>query len=499
MLEDDLNATPARPSGPAPAGRGGTAATVLRNASTLGIAMIVSRIAGFGLAIVMGRYLGASEYGRYGFAQALSTVLVPLADMGITTYLVRESARAPTETGGALGRLMRSKAAASVVVVLLTGVGSVVLSSDATAVAVVMVVIVAGVADGFTNFVFGYFRGREQMGLEGKLTAAGSLVRSLLGVVLVITTGKLLPALILALAVSIVQLAIALRRLRLAAGAPDTQARRKPVEIHWRTVLSMGSFFLLTMIYTRSDSVLVGSLEGSRAVGLYTAACTLMLGLQILPFVAATAVTPVFARTHDSERALFRSSWDEGTRIVLVISLPLALLVSLVGKPIMQQVFGAEFAAGGTALSIVVWCSPIVAFNTMLTGALRGARRESWLFSTAALGAALNVGVNFWAIPTFGIAGAASTTVATELIVCALLGGLGARHGVLPLPRLPYARLAASLLALGGAVALTRELPLVALGTVALLVYGVVVIATGVVRTSDLNLIRGVLPGARPA
>lgn len=490
MTEDDLNATPAAAvATPVAAAEDRTAGRVVRNASALAVAMIAARLAGFGLAIVMGRHLGASEYGRYGFANALAVVVGPLADLGITTYFIRESARDRARGDALVPRLLRAKLSLfGVVAVVATG-ATVALSSSTTAVMIVLLVLFAGLADGFSYFAFGYFRGREQMGFEGKLTAATSLIRSAGAIVLVIATNRLVPVLVFMLAASAVQLAIALRRLRRTASGPAPASAGVPVE--WRTVGAMGLFFLLTMIYTRSDSVLVGWLNGDRAVGLYTAAYTLMLGLQIAPFVVATALAPVFARTHDRAQEVFRNSWHQGIRMILVISLPFSLVVSLLGRPIMQKVFGGEFGAGGTALAIVVWCSPLVAFNTVLTGAVRGARRETWLTVTAVIGAVVNVGLNLWVIPEFGIGGAAATTVGTELLVCAVLGELARRRGVVPLPRLPYGRLLLSLLALAGAAVAARGLPVAGSVALALTAYALVIVATGVVGRSDLALVRG--------
>lgn len=467
-----------------------TGRRAVQNASLLGIATIVARLAGFALAVVMGRKLGAAEYGRYGFANALSTVLLPLTDIGMSGYLGREVARARSTADAQLGTLLKAKTTLTIAMTAITAGAAVLLSSNSQTVAIVLLVLTAGFADGFSYFVFGYFRGRESMGLEGKLTAATSLARSAVGIVLVLVTGALIPVVVWMLLTSAAQLAIALRRLRRLTGSAAQITRAPGGAVRWRTVFSFGWFFLLTMIYTRSDAVLVGWLKDSRSVGLYTAAYTVMLGLQIIPFMVATALSPIFARTHDVSPSVFRSSWNEGIRAVLVVALPFSLLISLLGSQVMRDVFGTGFAAGGTALAIVVWCSPLVAFNTILAGALRGAGRDGWLTTTAVLGVVLNVGVNLWAIPAFGISAAATTTVATELLICGLLVGLGVRYSVVPLPSLAYARLGLSLAALAGVVVLARGLPLVAICALALLAYAAAIILTGVVRRSDLALLR---------
>src|SRR5438876_6449915 len=68
-------------------------ASIASNASLLSAATIAARICSLGLAIAMGRGLGVNVYGRYGFAAAVGTIIVPLADVGITSYVWREVAR----------------------------------------------------------------------------------------------------------------------------------------------------------------------------------------------------------------------------------------------------------------------------------------------------------------------------------------------------------------------------------------------------------------------
>jgi len=490
----DPELDPARPApvpptvANAPVEPTGTATTVARNASVLAAAMVVSRVAAFALAVAMGRELGALQYGRYGFANALATILVPIADIGLTTYLTREVARARGSAEAALGTMLRTKVALALAVAVLVGGGAVLLSHNATTIAIVLLVLVAALADGLSLFVFGYFRGRERMGLEGKLTAGSSLARSLVGIGLVLATGELVPLLIWMLTVSGAQLGYGLVRLRRSTASAPAVERRASSSIDWRTVATIGSFTILTIIYTRADSVLVGWIEDERAVGLYTAAYTIMLGLQILPWMIGTALVPVFARTHVTERDVFESAWHQGIRAVLVIAFPLSLLVSLLATPIMKQVFGPEFARGGAALAIVIWAGPLAGFNTIIAGVLRGARREAWLTSTAALGVLLNVGLNLWAIPVYGIAGAAATTVGTEILIALTLAALAIRNRVVPVPRGPYLGLALALAALAGVALGTRGLPLILTIPASLAVYAAVAILARVVGRSDLEL-----------
>jgi O-antigen/teichoic acid export membrane protein len=475
----------------------GTAASTARNASVLAIATILSRLAMYALAIVMQRELGATQYGHYGFASALAVVLVPIADIGLTPYVIREVAQARESAEAALRTMLRVKLALTVGTTLVVGALAALLSDDTTFVAVVLVVVLSSLVDAVSLFVFGYFRGRERMGLEAWLTTVTSFARALGGIAFVLATHRLLPALLWVLGISVLQLVAAAVRLRRGVSGPILRGRGGGT-VHWRTVSAIGSIAVLTMIYTRADAVLVQWIDGSHETGLYTAAYTLMLGLQIVPWIISTALVPVFARTRETEPALFERSWHEGMRAVMVVALPLSLVVCLLSSPILVQISGAEFGPAATSLAILVWCSPLAAFNSVITAVLRAARREDWLTRASAAGVVMNVGLNLWAIPTFGIGGAAAVTVSTEIVISAVLGGLAIRGGIVPVPRLPYAGLT---LALGllAAVALTGRgvLPLAVLVAAALAAFAVVALVARVVGRRDIELVRGALASRR--
>lgn len=476
----------------------GERSSVARNATALTLAKFAARICTFALAIVMGRGLGVSDYGRYGFAGAVGVIVLAVADIGVTPYVVREVARDRIMGDMRALRLVRVKASLALAALGAVIVAAVALSGATDAATVIILVIASMLADGMTGFVYGYFQGRERMGFEARTTAVAALVRSIGGIACVLAFGSLLAVLAWMLLVSGAQVAIALGRFTGAVRRPaGRQAEILTAAIPWRSVTTMGGIAFFALVYLQADSVIVGVVYDHRAVGLYTAAYALVAGLQILPWQIAVAMAPVFARSHANDRSGFRDAWHDGLRIVLVISLPLALVTSILAGEIMRLLFGESFRSAAPALAVLVWSSPIWAVNMTIAGVLRGAGREGWLMATTGVGAVLNLGLNCWAIPAFGIDGAAAVTVATELSVLVIQGWLVVSRGIAPFPRLPYGRLALAMLALAAVAVATRGLEVVAAAVAALVAYTAVVLASGAVRQTELQALRSLGSRAR--
>lgn len=468
------------------------AGTVARNAGLLTAATVVARLAAFGLAIVMARKLGPGEYGRYGLAFGLGTVLVPLADIGLTPFLSREAARDRREADRSVRALVGVKVGLMIAVLVATAAFTALLVDDGELVAVILAVLLGMLADGLSQFAFAYFQGLERMGFEAATSAVTAIVRSAGGIVIVLLTGNLLLTVAWLVLISLGQLAYCAVRFRAELlGAPQgPQSHRPAREIPWRTVGAMGLIYIFVMIYLRADAVLIGVILGERHVGWYTAAYTLLLGLQIAPYMIAVALTPVFARSFATDRELFHGTWQEGIRAVLIVALPLAVCTSVLSGPIIERFFGEGFDPAVTALAILVGAIPLAALNVVVGAALRGSGHERWLTIVSGVGAAANVGLNLWAIPTFGIEGAAAVTVTTELIVVLGLSALAIRGGIVDVPRLPLVRMGVALAGLAVVAAVSASLGPEIAAAASIAAYAALVLLTRVVTREDVLNVR---------
>lgn len=448
---------------------------------------MLARLAMFGLGVVLARTLGAADYGRYGLGVAAATIVLPLSDLGTGQYLAREMARSREGGHRQLPALRRARILSGLVVNALAFALVAVAVDDGRTEAAVMLALAAAGLDGLAQFTFGYFQGLERMRFQANLTTGVALARAGGGIAIAVATGSLLGVLAWSVAVGAAQAGFSGDRL----GRVLAATRAVPRSPAWRTVLAVGAVTIFVNITLRADSVLIGVLQSERQVGYYTAAWALMGGLQIVPWMLAVALGPVFARTFETDRALYRRSWNEGLRAVVLLAVPVALLVSLLADPLVALLFGPRYEPTVTALAILAWSVPLAGLNSVATLGLRGAGRERVLVLVMATGAVFNVGLNLWAIGEAGIDGAAAVNVGTELLVLVGLTLVAARLGLVPLPRLPLARLGAALAALAAAAVLLRDrVPVELAAAAAAAAYAAVAWRTALVTRGDLAHLR---------
>jgi O-antigen/teichoic acid export membrane protein len=182
----------------------------------------------------------------------------------------------------------------------------------------------------------------------------------------------------------------------------------------------------LTLIfYGQIDRVLLGVFVPTQEVGWYAAAYRI-IGITV--FVPTLVVSPLFpALSRGVRRAeLVRPTIAQSLRVLLLLTAPLSALF-IVAAPFLPSLlrWPSDFVNAVPLMMILALHIPVVAIDLVLAAVIMaiGAERRWVIVGIAA--SIFNVATNFVAIPVFqqltgnGAMGAASVTVATELLMFA--------------------------------------------------------------------------------
>lgn len=116
---------------------------------------------------------------------------------------------------------------------------------------------------------------------------------------------------------------------------------------------------------------------------------------------------PLYARNKIDD---LRRTYSVVTKWMLALIFPAFLLVLLFPDQIIKVLFGAEYIAGATALSILVAGFMIYGALGPTSAILQTYGRTKIIMMTNYIGAITNLGLNFLLIPIYGVNGAAIAT-----------------------------------------------------------------------------------------
>jgi O-antigen/teichoic acid export membrane protein len=176
--------------------------------------------------------------------------------------------------------------------------------------------------------------------------------------------------------------------------------------------------FLATAFF-RIDQVMLKPLRGEQGnaeTGYYNVAYKFIDGLLILPSAFTLALFPVMSRYAQGAKDSLLRATVLSLRWLVIVALPLALLTMRYAEGIVLAFGGAEYLpASALALQILIWFLPFSFVNSLLQYVLIAADRQHSLTRAYVWALGFNLVANFLAIRAYGINGAATVTILSEV------------------------------------------------------------------------------------
>jgi O-antigen/teichoic acid export membrane protein len=310
------------------------------------------------------------------------------------------------------------------------------------------------------------FYARERFEVPAGLTVVTTIVKVYLGLIALLLglgiVGLAAVALVgnVATALALVLIAARLGLVgRLTASAREARAMLRPA---FPLMLN----HLLATLFFRVDVLLLQPLRGSTELGYYALAYKFVDGLGIIPSAFTFAVFPQLSRLADDRPDGLRRAYAFSLKLLVFVSVPLALLVTALAEPLVWLVGGSSYLPdAAVALRLLIWFLPLSFANGLTQYALVAAGRQRAITGAFAVAVAFNVVANLVAIPLYGYRAAAAVTVLSELALAIPFGlVVGRSIGLSPLRAVGPFLLAA---ALGLGALLALESSLGALGALA--------------------------------
>ncbi len=382
--------------------------------------------------VAVTRGLGAVDFGVLTTALVYLMIPVILADVGLTTYVVREISAQPERTAAVMQAAMPLRALVSAAAVGVAVAVAYVLpySSD------VRTLIAIGSIGSFCTLMT---QGLAPV-LQVQLKMHWSVVATLAGraAILVLTLAVLAAdgGLDGVMAANVAGTAVTFC-LQLAIVARIVSLRPRLDYGYWRTLLrgsiAIGLALAIAQIYFRIDVLLLAALRDSVEVGLYGAAVKLLELAELVAAAIGITVFPLLARYVRSDpprmRLLFQRTFD----LLLAAAGALVVLMTVTAAEIVVLLSGEEFREAGDALRLLAPYVLLSFVTGLLWRALIAYGEDRALLALAVGILSINVALNLVVIPAYGFRGAAVTTIVTESIgLATALALLWRRHRLLP-------------------------------------------------------------------
>lgn len=374
-------------------------------------------------AIVMYRLLQPFEIGIYSFAVVLFVWFDIFTNFGLDLYLIREASQRKSRAGHyfyntSVFRLFLSFAG----IPILAGLLLLWQNSDVQAISAQGMTAIgllylglfpASLSKGMTSL----FYANEQAEKPAAIATITTVNKAIFGVIALLLGHGIVGLAAVSIINNLLTLLVLLwagRRLigGIARWLPDRKLLRGMIGESFPLMLN---HFLAT-IFFQIDIVILQAIKGAATVAQYSTAYKWLMAINIVPAFFTQALFPVMSRQAKEDRPALARSCAFGLKLLFALTLPLALIFTVLAEPLTLVLGGARYLPDGAiALQLMIWSIPFGWMNSLLQYVLVALGRQRLI--TRAFGGAVlfNIAANLIFIPTYGFRAAALTTIASEV------------------------------------------------------------------------------------
>ncbi len=374
---------------------------------TYGTRLLVVAVT-FATAIVIARELGPAGRGLYAVALTLGAIGAQFGNLGLHAsnmyYVARDRALLPALIGNTLAVVFAAFAIAA-----LSGIAFVFWPRLSPIHGPLLLLALASVPVSLAYLLTqGLLLGVNKVRAYNNIESGGKLLALVLICVLALLHGSTVELYFgVTLACVMVTFLWALWRLKRDAAEPPKLSFtvfRQSIGLGMRAyVIAFFGFLLL-----RIDLLMVKYMLGATEAGYYSISQVLAENTMMFPVVVGLLLFPKLSATKDKEEKVRLA--NKAVLVTAALMLPVVVIAALAAGPIISIAFGRNFLP---AVAPFAWLMPGTYFLGIETVMVQLLNSEgfppiivgAWIADTI-----VNVAVNFWAIPRYGITGASAVS-----------------------------------------------------------------------------------------
>lgn len=397
---------------------------VAKNASWIILGRIAQSSFAMIISMITARYLGPSNFGLISYAASIVAFIAPIMTLGLSNVLVQEFTNHPEDEGKIVGTSVLLSLFSAVFCMI--GVISYSLIADAGEFTTNIVTALYSLILVFQalDLIQYWFQAK----LLSKYTAVVSLIAyggmAVYKIILLVTGAEVY---LFALSNSLdyflvaVMLFFIYRKLGGATACFSWAVGKRMLSCSRHYIVSN----LMVTIFSQTDKIMLKAIIGETAVGFYAAAvaCAGITGF-VFSAIIDSFRPSIFQHKKAGDQAGYEKSIQRLYCIVIYTALAQSLAMTLLSKYVILILYGKKYLPAVPALQIVVWYTTFSYMGAIRNIWILGENKQKYLWILNLSGALMNVVLNVFLIPEFGILGAAAASLATQIFTNVVMNGI---------------------------------------------------------------------------
>ena len=393
----------------------GRSLKLLRDFAALSGGNLLSKLAGFLAFAYLARTLGPEGYGAVEFAVAVSLFFAMIIDCGLGPIGVRELSGSRERIASLAAQIPSTRLVIASIAIPIMGLTAIVATHSHDTTLLVWFFAIALIAVPW-NLQW-LLQSQEMMGR----VAVGQVIRPFvfaIGIVLFVgSTRDLVRVGVIEVvaAISMASYYVIVQHLSVTPVKLDfssSQLRHLAKE-----GVSVGLAQVVWAFHQYAPIVLVANFVGGNETAWFGAAHRIVLSLYAFSWLYHFNLFPVIARRVRASKTAFNELLQSSLRIVSWVGIPLALVLTLLARPILEMLFGQPYATAAPSFAILVWVLPVATLGGHARWSLIAVGQQEYVLIAQIAGAVGMLVAGVILIPKYHAVGAAISMLTGNLLV----------------------------------------------------------------------------------
>ena len=362
------------------------------------------------IGVLLARYLGPAQYGILSYSLAYVFLFSALAKLGLDSIVVKALVKHESERDSILGTSFVLKFFSSILsIVILLCTSSLLHDNEEKKLILILSLALLFLSFSVVDFFF-----------QSKVLSRLSVYASIFS----ITLSIILKLLLIIYKASLISFAFAFlfEAILLSIGylgfymIHGLSFKNWQFNRDWALKLLKDSYPLMLagifiVIYMKIDQIMIKSILDSSEVGKYAAAVTLSEGWYFFPMIIVTSLFPAIINAKESNKGLYYTRLSSLYRFMFWLALIIAIPITLFADWIINTCYGVNYLEAAQILKIHIWAGIFVFLGVSSSRWLIVEDLQIFSIINTAIGAVLNIILNYILIHKYGIVGAAWATL----------------------------------------------------------------------------------------
>lgn len=386
---------------------------------------IFNIIMGLVITVWMARYLGTEQFGILNYAISFVSIFGILSSLGLNTLATRELLNHPEDSGLIMGTSFALSFVCALILLPVAAFTITIIRPENEILFFMVLIIASGSIFSSFNIIKYWFESHVQAKHNVKVQMITNAISIAIKVILLYTEAPLIAfawvILVQSVLVAVGYIYMYLSKSNKLNTWKVTFEKIKYILKEAYPLILTGAVFVL---HTRTDQIMLGSMVGDEAVGIYAVAVRLSESWMFVPMVIAASFFPAMLNARKNNYELYLQRIQHLLNLMAALGVFVAVVATFVSSPFINLAFGEQYNESALILIIHIWSMVFYSISIISSRYFLAEGLQMYSLRRAIIALVVNVILNYFLIPIYGALGAAIATVISKLVGVWLLNAI---------------------------------------------------------------------------